>query len=109
MALKQKTTNSVPFETFRPEIYRCLLCRTLYSKIVAVCKKNKLSHFVINLKWMVGGQVNPIISIITDNNNNENDNSNNNNNNNILNFSSGGRETCSHQLRPSGLKIFVGK
>ena len=29
MALKQKTTNSVPFETFRPEIYRCLFCRTL--------------------------------------------------------------------------------
>ena len=83
--------------------------RTLYSKIVAVCKKNKLSHFVINLKWMVGGQVNPIISIITDNNNNENDNSNNNNNNNILNFSSGGGEKCSHQLRPEGLKIFVGK
>ena len=25
-----KTTNSVPFETFRPEIYRCFLfCRTL--------------------------------------------------------------------------------
>ena len=80
--------------------------RTLYSKIVAVCNKNKLSHFVINLKWMVGGQVNPIISIITDNNN---DNSNNDNNNNILNFSSVGGEKCSHQLRPSGLKICVGK
>ena len=55
---------------------------------------------------MVGGQVNPIISIITDNNN---DNSNNNKNDNILNFSSGGGEKCSHQLRPEGLKIFVGK
>ena len=69
-------------------------------------KPTSFTTFVINLKWMVGGQVNPIISIITDNNN---DNSNNNNNNNILNFSSGGGEKCSHQLRPSGFKIFVGK
>ena len=30
----------------------------------------------MNLKWMVGGQVNPIISITIDNNNNNN-NSNN--------------------------------
>ena len=29
-------------------------------------RKNKLSHFVINLKWMVGGQVTPMISIIID-------------------------------------------
>ena len=42
----------------------------------------KSVHF--ELKWMVGGQVNPIISIIIDNinNNNNNNNSNNNNNNN---------------------------
>ena len=32
---------------------------------------------MINLKWMVGGQVNPIISIIIDNNNNNNNNNNN--------------------------------
>ena len=25
-----------------------------------------MSHFVINLKWMVGGQENPMISIIID-------------------------------------------
>ena len=29
MVLKKKTTNSVPFETFRREVYRCLSCRTL--------------------------------------------------------------------------------
>ena len=60
---------------------------------------------------MVGGQVNPIISIITDNNNNNNsnNNNNNNNNNNILSFSSGGGGKCSHQLPSSGFKIFVGK
>ena len=69
-----------------------------------------MSHFAINLKWMVGGQVNPIISIITDNDNNNNNNNNKNNNiNNILSFSSGGGGKCSHQLRPSGFKIFVGK
>ena len=43
------------------------------------------------------GQVNPIISIIINNNNNNNNNNNDNNN------------TCSHQLRPSGFKIFLGK
>ena len=68
---------------------------------------------------MVGGQVNPIVSIITDyndNNNKNNDNSNNDDddddddsNNNILSFSSGGGGICSHQLWPSGFKIFVGK
>ena len=58
---------------------------------------------------MVGGQLNPIISIITDNNNNNNNNNNNDNNNNILSFSSGGGGKCSHQLQPSGFKIFVGK
>ena len=31
---------------------------------------------------MVGGQVNPVISVIMDNNNNDNKNDNNNNNNN---------------------------
>ena len=31
---------------------------------------------------MVGGQVNPVISVIMDNNNNDNNNDNNNNNNN---------------------------
>ena len=31
---------------------------------------------------MVGGQVNPVISVIIDNNNNDNNNDNNNNNNN---------------------------
>ena len=35
-----------------------------------------LSYFVTNLKWMVGGQVNPTISIIIDNNNNDNNNNN---------------------------------
>ena len=54
--------------------------------LVALCNYNRPSHFVINLKWMVGGQVSPIISIIVDNNNNNNNNnhsnSNNNNNNN---------------------------
>ena len=35
-----------------------------------------LQILVINLKWMVGGQVNPIISIIIDNNNNKNNNNN---------------------------------
>ena len=55
---------------------------------------------------MVGGQVNPIISIITDKNKNNN---NNNNNNNILSFSSGGGGKCSHQLQSSDFKIFVGK
>ena len=34
----------------------------------------KLSHFVVNLKWIVGGQVNQIISIIIDNNKNNNTN-----------------------------------
>ena len=66
---------------------------------------------------------NPIISIITDNNNNKNNDNNNNSNNDcnnyndsdndsnnkILIFSSGGGGKCSHQLRPSGFKIFVGK
>ena len=42
----------------------------------------KLSHFVINLKWIVGGQVKPITRIIIDNNNNDNNNNDNNNNNN---------------------------
>ena len=28
-----------------------------------------MSHFVINLKWMVGGLVNPVISVIIDDNN----------------------------------------
>ena len=70
-----------------------------------------MSHFVINLKWMIGGHVNPFLSIITDYNNinnnynNNNDNKNkNNNDNNILNFSSGGGGKCSHQLRPSRLQ-----
>ena len=72
---------------------------------------------------MVGGQVKPIVSIITDyndnnnNNNNKNDDNNNNDdddndddsNNNFLNFSSGGGGKCSHQLLPSGFNIFVGK
>ena len=72
---------------------------------------------------MVGGQVKPIVSIITDyndNNNNNNNNKNNDNNNdddddndddsnNFLNFSSGGGGKCSHQLLPSCFKIFVGK
>ena len=31
-----------------------------------------VAHFVINLQYMVGGQVNPIISIIIDNNINNN-------------------------------------
>ena len=44
---------------------------------VALCN-NRPSHFVINWKWMIGGQVNPIISIIINNNNN------NNNKNNVL-------------------------
>ena len=35
-----------------------------------------LSHFVINLKLIVGGQVNPKISFIIDNNNNNNNNNN---------------------------------
>ena len=56
-------------------------------KAVALCD-NRPSHFVINLKQMVGGQVNPVISVIIDNNNNDNNNdnndNNNNNNNNIL-------------------------
>ena len=43
---------------------------------VALCN-NRPSHFVINWKWMIGGQVNPIISIIINTNNN-------NNNNNVL-------------------------
>ena len=70
---------------------------------------------------MVGGQVKPIVSIITDYNDNNNNNKNNDNNNddgddndddsnnNILNFSSGGGGKCSHQLWPSGFKIFVEK
>ena len=33
-----------------------------------------LSHFVVNLKWIVGGQVNQIISIIIDNSKNNNTN-----------------------------------
>ena len=61
---------------------------------------------------MVGGQVNPTKSTIIDNNNNDN----NNNNNNIplnsfqlhLNFSNGGGRKCSHRLRPSSFKVFVG-
>ena len=47
-----------------------------------------MSHLVINLKRMVGGRVNPIISIIDNNNNSDDDddddddhNNNNNNNN----------------------------
>ena len=64
---------------------------------------------------------NPIISIITDNNNNNKNSDNNNNSNNnyndsdkdsnnkILIFSSGGGGKYSHQMRPSGFKIFVGK
>ena len=69
---------------------------------------------------------NPIISIITDNNNNKNNDNNNNNNNSnnncnnyndsdndsnnkFLIFSSGGGGKCSHQLRSSGFKIFLGK
>ena len=38
-------------------------------KAVALCN-NYSSHFVINLKYMVEGQVNPVISVIIDNNNN---------------------------------------
>ena len=41
-----------------------------------------MSHFVINLKWMVRGQVKPIVSIITDYNDNNNNNNNKNNDNN---------------------------
>ena len=69
---------------------------------------------------MVGGQVKPIVSIITDYNDNNNNNKNNDNNNddddndddsnnNFLNFSSRGGGKCSHQLLPSCFKIFVGK
>ena len=90
-----------------------------------------MSHFVITLatlcnKLEMNGRrtSNSIISIITDNNNNKNNDNNNNNSNNncnnyndsdndsnnkILIFSSGGGGKCSHQLRPSGFKIFVGK
>ena len=48
--------------------------------------KNKLSHFVINLKWMVGGQVSPIISLIIKNNNNNNDDDDDDNNNSLNGF-----------------------
>ena len=52
----------------------------LCNKIVAFCNTctcrtliKKLSHFVINLKWMVGGQVNPgVFSSTKDNRNNNN-------------------------------------
>ena len=44
-----------------------MFCRTLQYLSHFVIKT--LSYFVINLKWMVGGQVNPIVSIIIDNNN----------------------------------------
>ena len=39
------------------------------NKIVALCNKT-CRKLVTNLKWLFGGQVNPIISIIIDNNNN---------------------------------------
>ena len=38
-----------------------------------------LARSVINLKWMVEGQVNPLISIIIDNNNNNNESNDNSN------------------------------
>ena len=74
--------------------------------------------------WRTSG---PIISIIIDNKNNHNNKNNDNNNSNnnynnyndndndndsnnkILIFSSGGGGNGSHQLRPSGFKIFEGK
>ena len=58
------------------------LINTLPFTITAfLAKKCVLSHFVINLKLTVGGQVNPMIRIIIDKNNNNN---NSNNNKNIL-------------------------
>ena len=72
--------------------------------------------------WRTSG---PIISVIIDNKNNHNNKNNDNNNSNnnynnyndndndsnntILIFSSGGGGNGSHQLRPSGFKIFEGK
>ena len=56
---------------------------------------------------MVRGQGNPIIRIIVDNNNN--DDNKNIPLNGFLTFSIGGGGKCSHQLWPSGFKIFVGK
>ena len=55
--------------------------KALYS--VALCHDRRtllltLVHRVINLKWMVEGQLNPIISIIIDNDNNNKSNDNSN-------------------------------
>ena len=69
---------------------------------------------------MVGGQVSSVISIIIKNNNNNNNNNNDDdddddNNNNSLNgfqqalIDCAFKVACSHQLWPSGLKIFVHK
>ena len=53
-----------------------LFCRTVsWSSHFVIT----LAHSVINLKWMVEGQVNPIISIIIDNNNNNNESNDNSN------------------------------
>ena len=58
-----------------------LFCRTVsWSSHFVIT----LAHSVINLKWMVEGQVNPIISIIIDNNNNNNNNESNDNSNCLL-------------------------
>ena len=73
-----------------------------------------MSHLVItlvvlsiaNLKCgsMLGGQVNPMISIIIDNNSNDNYSTE------LFSapISQVGGGKCLHQLRPSGFQIFVG-
>ena len=65
---------------------------------------------------MVGGQVSSVISIIikNNNNNNNNDDDDDNNNNSLNGFQQAlidcaFKVACSHQLWPSGLKIFVHK
>ena len=50
-------------------LYFVITLVVLNKKAVALCN-NYSSHFVINLKYMVGGQVNPVISVIIENNNN---------------------------------------
>ena len=60
--------------TFSSQMCSVALCNSRCTLIVIpIALRNNTFRIVINLKWMVGGQVNPIsISIIINKNNNNN-------------------------------------